>query len=93
MTEKRKASRRRMPTATKGNPPAGKRGRDRRAGGFRAVELGLGDRVEVTITVASQSGAVPRPAFGRIVALDQVAVVVEGEIDARAFEPSKVKRA
>lgn len=53
--------------------------------------LAVGDRVEVSISVADKTGTVTRPAFGRIVALDQVAVVVEGEADARAFEPRKVR--
>lgn len=56
-----------------------------------ARAISVGDRVEVTISTADKTGAVPRPAFGRIVALDQVAVLVEGEADPRAFEPRKVR--
>jgi hypothetical protein len=53
--------------------------------------LAVGDRAEVLISIASKEGIVMRRAFGKIVALDQVAVVVEGEVDARAFEPRKVR--
>jgi hypothetical protein len=56
-----------------------------------AKALTVGDRVEVLITVADKSGSTKRCAFGKIVALDQVGVLVEGEIDARAFEPRKVR--
>lgn len=53
--------------------------------------IAIGARVEVTIAVADKTGAVSRPAFGEVVALDQVAVRVEGELEPRAFEPRKVK--
>lgn len=55
------------------------------------TELAVGGRVEVAIQVADKAGAVSRPAFGTIVGLDQVAVIVEGELEPRAFEPRKVK--
>lgn len=51
----------------------------------------VGARVEVAIQIADRPGIVSRPAFGKIVALDQVAVLVEGELEPRAFEPRKVK--
>jgi hypothetical protein len=53
--------------------------------------VSVGDRVEVLISIVSKEGIVMRHAFGKIIALDQVAVVVEGEVDARAFEPRKVR--
>lgn len=51
--------------------------------------IAIGDRVEVEVTIDRNVG---RPAFGRVVALDQVAVIVEGEVDARAFAVSQIKR-
>lgn len=68
-----------------------KRPAKRRAAKPEPRGLAVGDRVEVLITVAGREGSVKRYAFGKIAALDQVAVVVEGEIDARAFEPCKVR--
>ena len=55
--------------------------------------LAVGARVEVSIIIDDpRSGLAPnRPAFDRIVALDQVAVTIDGEREPRAFEPSKVK--
>lgn len=63
---------------------------------FRVLDVGA--RVEVSVlTYGAQipndrvAPGVSRPAFGRVVALDQVAVVLDGELEPRAFAPSTVK--
>mgnify|MGYP001580904502 CR=1 FL=1 len=61
----------------------------------RRGAIAVGDRVEIEILIdndtGSRVGRMPRPAFGYVVALDQVAVTIDGEREPRAFEPSKVK--
>lgn len=52
--------------------------------------LKVGDRVSIPVTLSGKDGLVKSKRSGRVVALDQVAVIIDGEQDARAVAPADV---
>lgn len=54
--------------------------------------LAVGDRVSVAVTVSGKNGNDMITRFGRVVALDVVGVMLDGDLNMTAVHPAKVSR-